>query len=84
MYEAQAGKTTARFLPRKACAASVNRPTRTRMPVATIINTDCNRMLRLYFGAAFTAVWAEHFGQPIKTLAYSRHYKVQELKEEHG
>ena len=40
--------------------------------------------LILYFGAAFTAVWAEYFEQPIKALKYARRYKVQELKEEAG
>ena len=36
--------------------------------------------LILYFGAAFTGVWAEHTGAGIKPRAYARHYKLVEIE----
>lgn len=37
--------------------------------------------LILYFGAAFTKVWAEYIHQPIKPLSYARRYKVTEMDD---
>lgn len=37
--------------------------------------------LILYYGAAFTRVWADHLHQPVKPLPYARRYEVKELKE---
>lgn len=40
--------------------------------------------LILFFGAAFTKVWALHCGQPIKPLPYAMHYRlVESPAEEH-
>lgn len=37
--------------------------------------------LILYFGAAFTRVWAEHLDIPIRPRPYATHYQLQEVKE---
>lgn len=37
--------------------------------------------LILYFGAAFTRVWAEHIGAPIKPRPYATHYKLTDVGE---
>jgi membrane protein len=37
--------------------------------------------LLLYFGAAFTKVWADYLHKPIRPLSYAQHYKVQEVDE---
>jgi membrane protein len=34
--------------------------------------------LILYYGAAFTKIWAEHKGQPIQPVRHASHYKVVE------
>lgn len=38
--------------------------------------------LILYYGVAFTRVWAEHLNLPIKPLHYATHYKVMEVEED--
>jgi membrane protein len=37
--------------------------------------------LILYFGVAFTRVWAEHMHAPIRPRPYATHYKVQDTNE---
>lgn len=37
--------------------------------------------LILYFGAAFTRVWADHLGVTISPRSYATHYKLQEVNE---
>jgi membrane protein len=37
--------------------------------------------LILYFGAAFTRVWADHLHSPIKPLSYARRYRVEEVDD---
>lgn len=38
--------------------------------------------LILYFGAAFTRVWAEHIGAVIKPRPYATHYKLTDVTED--
>jgi membrane protein len=38
--------------------------------------------LIMYFGAAFTRVWAEYRGEHIRPMPYATHYKVMEVPEE--
>ena len=37
--------------------------------------------LILYFGAAFTSVWADYLHEPVKPLPYASHYELKEVKE---
>ena len=37
--------------------------------------------LILYFGAAFTKIWAEHYGDPIRPAGHAVHYRVVEEEE---
>ena len=37
--------------------------------------------LILYFGAAFTKIWAEHYGDPIRPSKHAMHYRVVEEEE---
>src|SRR5206468_2915839 len=38
--------------------------------------------LILYYGAAFTKLWAIHFGKPIRPLPHAMKYRVTEEREE--
>jgi membrane protein len=38
--------------------------------------------LILYYGAAFTMVWASYHDQPIKPLPHAMHYKLSNIKEQ--